>query len=167
MKNMNAKSAITEILHGNSYNYGSYKYEDGSIYTGQWDSKGLRHGIGKLQFDEDKKNCYYEGQFKRGMPEGLGMLKTPYFVMQGQFKQGKLDGVGRCIRCDGLRYEGEFRNGEMTGLGIMTFPDGTHGTPTCEGLFDGSRMIARKNARDMVIKAVQVANAASAIVAVK
>ena len=84
---MNAKSAITEILHGNSYNYGSYKYEDGSIYTGQWDSKGLRHGIGKLQFDEDKKNCYYEGQFKRGMPEGLGMLKTPYFVMQGQFKQ--------------------------------------------------------------------------------
>merc|ERR1712226_1023825 len=108
--------------------YGKYRYEDGSLYTGQFDTEGRRHGFGKLEFDDEKKS-YYEGEFKNGQTEGLGVLKTPYFIMQGQFKQGKLNGVGRSIRCDGLRYEGEFRQGAMCGLGILTFPDGTHGTP--------------------------------------
>ena len=77
--------------------------------------------------------------------------------------QNRLNGVGRCIRCDGLRYEGEFRNGEMKGLGLITFPDGSHGIPTCEGLFDGFRLIAKRNALEVVKKAVEVANIASKI----
>ncbi|XP_063721562.1 MORN repeat-containing protein 4 homolog [Symsagittifera roscoffensis] len=142
--------------------YGKYHYDDGSIYIGQFDSRGIRHGLGKLDFGDSKRSLY-EGEFKNGFSDGLGNLKTPYFVLQGQFKEGKLDGLGRSVRCDGLRYEGEFRNGEMKGLGILTFPDGTHGTPTCEGLFDGLRVVSRKNARDVVMEAVQVANAASMI----
>ncbi len=65
--------------------YGKYCYEDGSEYIGQWDSSGLRHGIGRLELS-DTRNIY-TGQFHRGFAHGLGVLKTTYFTLEGQFNQ--------------------------------------------------------------------------------
>ena len=68
--------------------YGEHSYEDGSIYYGQWNSEGKKHGIGKYTLSDGKS--IYVGEFNQGSCEGLGVLTTPNFVMQGQFKEVSL-----------------------------------------------------------------------------
>ena len=59
-----ATSSASEI-------YGSYRYNDGSEYIGEWDSKGQRHGVGQLTSQD---GSVYVGQFQHGLCSGLGVL---------------------------------------------------------------------------------------------
>lgn len=49
-------------------------YTDGSIYTGKFNDKGEKDGIGNLTFPN---KIEYHGDFKSGYFEGYGVMKIP------------------------------------------------------------------------------------------
>lgn len=51
----------------------SHKYSDGSVYNGEWNSNGERHGRGSLTYGTDN-NMQYKGQFEHGLHSGKGVL---------------------------------------------------------------------------------------------
>jgi len=77
---------------------------------------------GKLNLRGSK----YEGEFRRGKPEGKGSLRwddgTNYY---GEFRAGELHGFGKLSRFDQSSYEGIFSRGELTGVGISRLPNGS------------------------------------------
>ncbi|XP_063964083.1 MORN repeat-containing protein 4-like [Lytechinus pictus] len=139
---------------------GVYKYPDGEEYKGEW-LEGKRHGVGELYLSDGSK---YSGQFDSGLCSGHGtLLFADGSRYEGQFQQGRFDGLGVFTRPDGMLFEGEFKQGKVNGLGLLTFADGTHGLPRNEGLFDGTRLVERQRARDIVTKAKQAAQTAKNI----
>ena len=97
---------------------------DGSVYVGEWGSKGLPHGKGIMY--------YIDGG-----------------ICEGYWKDGKLHGGGRRISPRGDVYTGSWINGKMHGQGIMEYAskstytgfwldDKQHGTGT-EVWPDGSK----------------------------
>ena len=79
---------------------GSYTFNDGSRYIGDFDENGIKCGKGHL---ETPNGATFEGQFNKGLPNGLGVMKFP----------------------DGSRYEGEFMQGWFHGHGMFTARDGS------------------------------------------
>lgn len=53
---------------------GSYKYEDGSRYIGQWNNKGLKAGAGSLLLPDSTR---FDGSFQNGLFSGLGIISYP------------------------------------------------------------------------------------------
>ena len=53
---------------------GAYKCEDGTRYVGDWNSKGLRHGVGSLRLSDGSS---YDGGFQNGLFSRLGVLVFP------------------------------------------------------------------------------------------
>jgi hypothetical protein len=72
---------------------GTYRYPDGSEYTGneiiksiennsfrlsktkgEWNEDGQRHGLGQLVFTDQAK---YRGRFENGLFSGLGSISYP------------------------------------------------------------------------------------------
>ncbi|RWS25325.1 MORN repeat-containing protein 4-like protein [Leptotrombidium deliense] len=111
---------------------GCYEYSDGSLYCGEWNKLGEKHGVGVYSFPDGSR---YEGRFEKGLPSGLGVM---YFtggdVYIGEFMQGWFNGKG-VYQCEnGSRFEGEFRGGVIWGKGLTTFSDGSNGEPKREGI---------------------------------
>jgi len=50
------------------------KYSDGSVYNGEWNGDGERHGRGSLTY---ANNVQYKGQFQHGLHSGKGVLTIP------------------------------------------------------------------------------------------
>jgi len=92
---------------------GKYKWEDGSVYTGDW-VNGKRDGKGKMMFANGR-------------------------VYEGHWKDDKLDGKGRFTWRCGDFYDGEMKENELHGEGILKFPDGDYqkGTFKNDKLYNG------------------------------
>ena len=92
-----------ECISGDCRNgYGTYGWDDGSIYIGEFRNSNF-NGSGTLTFGNNEwKGDKYVGEFKDDIRFGYG---TYYYA-------------------DGNQYVGEFKNGEMHGLGTFTFADG-------------------------------------------
>ncbi|KAG8228884.1 hypothetical protein J437_LFUL007621 [Ladona fulva] len=98
---------------------GSYKWEDGSKYVGDWNAKGQKHGMGHLTFPDGTR---YDGAFNNGLCGGLGVIRFPDGAKyEGEFMQGWFHGHGVFWRADGMKFEGEFRGGRIWGLGEVSF----------------------------------------------
>ena len=52
----------------------------------------------------------------------------------------------------------------MKGLGLVTFADGSHGRPRCEGQFEGVECVKRCSTAEMVKRARQSAAKARTVV---
>ena len=52
----------------------------------------------------------------------------------------------------------------MKGLGLVTFADGSHGRPRCEGQFEGVECVRRCSTTEMVKRARQSAAKARTVV---
>lgn len=50
---------------------GGYTYEDGTKYVGDWNQKGLKHGLGYLSLPDGTR---YDGGFENGLCSGLGIM---------------------------------------------------------------------------------------------
>ena len=59
--------------------------------------------------------------------------------------------------------QGQFHDGAAKGLGLVTFADGSHGHPRCEGQFEGVECVKRCAPGDIVKRARQTAARARAI----
>ena len=53
---------------------GQQKYKDGSLYDGEWNNDGERHGRGRLSYGN---NTSYTGQFQHGLHSGSGVMIIP------------------------------------------------------------------------------------------
>jgi len=49
-------------------------YSDGSVYVGEWNAEGLKHGHGRLTYSS---KTVFTGQFDRGFHAGSGVLVIP------------------------------------------------------------------------------------------
>ena len=85
-----------------------------------------------------KKNCIFEGFFKKNSLNGPGrIIINNGDVYKGLFSNGILNGSGIYENSVGNRYEGEFKNSKMEGLGIEYFVDGS--------IFEGIYFQNKKN----------------------
>ncbi|CAG9311845.1 unnamed protein product [Blepharisma stoltei] len=124
----------------------AFELEDGSIYEGEWNEQGERHGLGtEISPDGAKYIGYfknneksgngrliqadgevYQGEFKKGRPNGVGtMQKTDGSRYEGSFKNGAYHGKGKEEYDDGVSYKGEYKNGQKDGKGIINWPNGS------------------------------------------
>ncbi|KAL1122798.1 hypothetical protein AAG570_003124, partial [Ranatra chinensis] len=134
---------------------GAYCYDDGSRYVGDWNTKGEKHGLGRLRFPD---STHYHGTFNNGLCSGLGVMSFPDGAKyEGELMQGWFHGHGVFWRADGMKFEGEFRGGRIWGLGMVTFADGTHGFPKNEGFFQDCKLMRKKQCQDVVQRAQKVA----------
>ncbi|XP_026745549.1 MORN repeat-containing protein 4 homolog [Trichoplusia ni] len=139
---------------------GAYKYEDGTRYVGEWNSKGQKHGMGHLVLPDGTR---YDGALIGGLCSGLGVMAFPDGAKyEGEFMQGWFHGHGVFWRADGMKFEGEFRGGRVWGLGLVTFSDGSNGFPRNEGFFQDCRLVRRKRCPEVVQRAQKVAYMARA-----
>lgn len=140
--------------------HGTYRYPDGSEYTGEWNEQGQRHGLGYMSFPD---GANYDGRFEQGMCHGYGVMQFPdNSKYAGEFKLGKFHGLGIFQRGDGMKFEGEFREGRVHGLGLVTFQDRSHGLPHNEGFFQDHRLMRREKCPLVIQKANQAAQTAIA-----
>lgn len=129
---------------------GSFTYSSGEEYHGEW-KEGRRQGIGQLRFADGSS---YVGQFENGLFSGRGTLAfSDGSRYEGEFVQGKFQGVGVFTRCDGMKFEGEFKNGRVEGYGLLMFPDGSHGHPRNEGIFENNRLSKREKCQAVIQRA--------------
>ncbi|CAG9327771.1 unnamed protein product [Blepharisma stoltei] len=102
----------------------AYVLDDGTIYEGEWNNDGEKHGKGtEIEPDGSK----FVGYFKNNKRYGDGRLITAEGdIYQGQFKRGKLNGNGIARHPDGSKYEGNFKNGLPHGKGREEFEEGNY-----------------------------------------
>ncbi|XP_036294663.1 MORN repeat-containing protein 4 isoform X1 [Pipistrellus kuhlii] len=121
-------------------------------------SPGRRHGFGQLMFADGGT---YLGHFENGLFCGFGVLTfSDGSRYEGEFAQGKFNGVGVFIRHDNMTFEGEFKNGRVDGFGLLTFPDGSHGIPRNEGLFENNKLLRREKCSAVVQRAQSASKSA-------
>ncbi|KAF7484988.1 Hypothetical predicted protein [Marmota monax] len=117
-----------------------------------------RHGFGQLLFADGGT---YLGHFENGLFNGFGVLTfSDGSRYEGEFAQGKFNGVGVFIRHDNMTFEGEFKNGRVDGFGLLTFPDGSHGIPRNEGLFENNKLLRREKCSAVVQRAQSASKSA-------
>ncbi|XP_074028892.1 MORN repeat-containing protein retinophilin [Leptinotarsa decemlineata] len=134
---------------------GGYRYENGSVYVGTWNTEGKRHGEGHLLFSDGVR---YDGLFENGLFHGRGILTFPDGAKyEGEFFRGWFHGYGVFWRADGTRHEGEFRGGKIWGLGLTTFSDETHGFPRNEGYFQDCQLKTLVKCPEVIQKAQRFA----------
>ena len=91
--------------------------DEGTYYVGYWDN-GRQYKKGKV-FDR-KNNLLYDGEFKNGVKEGIGV----YYYQSGEKYEGKFvngvkEGKGIFYWKNGNKWEGYFKNDKMNGEGIF------------------------------------------------
>eukprot|EP00347_Sterkiella_histriomuscorum_P003834 403362762 len=126
-------------------NFGIKKYKN-SVYRGQLNSEGKRHGKGIMSYfdsmrlyEGDWVNDYregegyekfsnlneYRGAYKVNKPNGKGTYwwrNGDYY--DGQWYEGVRQGQGKWISRSGETYEGEWHKGQASGYGTMTWSNG-------------------------------------------
>ncbi|KAM5244198.1 MORN repeat-containing protein 4 isoform 1-T1 [Hipposideros larvatus] len=126
-------------------------------------SPGRRHGFGQLMFADGGT---YLGHFENGLFNGFGVLTfSDGSRYEGEFAQGKFNGAGVFIRHDNMTFEGEFKNGRVDGFGLLTFPDGSHGIPRNEGLFENNKLLRREKCSAVVQRAQSASKSARSLTA--
>ena len=111
---------IGEIKESQLTGEGNFFFPTGSIYSGHV-LNGLRHGFGTYNFE--KENIFYEGNWKNGLKDGFGKMKSKNMIYEGNWKKGKINGEGKVIWNNGNVYKGNFKNNCIEGYGFMIWFD--------------------------------------------
>ncbi len=90
---------------------------------------GLAEGEGVIEwFLGDKLVERYEGAYKRGKPDGSGVLVSTqqgYYRYEGDWKDGAPNGSGKVTLPDGSVYTGQVKDWKFHGKGELVLPDGS------------------------------------------
>lgn len=87
-----------QCTKGNCFNgSGTYKFENGDVYDGQW-REGKPHGQGKYEFANGDR-------------------------YMGLFQEGKRNGTGKYTWAKGGRYTGNWLNDKRDGFGEFQWPN--------------------------------------------
>jgi len=107
---------------------GTYIYDTGSKYVGEW-KDGLPNGQGTINWlDGDK----YVGEWKDGKKNGQGTYKYSFSHSNlsgseyvGGFKDNKRNGQGTRTYANGNKYVGEYKDDKYNGQGTFTWVSGS------------------------------------------
>ncbi len=112
-----------QFKQGQLHGKGTMKYASGDVYTGNWvDNK--RHGGGK--FVRANGNTY-EGKFENNKLNGKGrLIYASNDRIVGFFVDNVPQGEGKIFYRNGNVYEGEIEAGKMHGFGSMRYKNGDH-----------------------------------------
>ncbi|MDA8866592.1 trypsin-like peptidase domain-containing protein [Porticoccaceae bacterium] len=100
---------------------GTYAYEDGTTYSGDWMSN-KPHGQGNLIYPSGDK---YSGSLKNGKRHGHGTYTYENGDMYaGDWKEGRASGNGVFSWANGDNYFGEFKDGKRHGQGNLVLSNG-------------------------------------------
>ncbi len=106
-------------VNNTTYWNGTFKFHDGSQYTGDWEN-GIIHGYGMMYYADG--GIYY-GQWANNLRHGEGDMtysnRTKY---SGEWKYDKPNGYGSRELDDGTIYDGDWLDGVEHGEGILTHP---------------------------------------------
>ena len=111
-----------EIKAGLRHGSGVFRSPDGTlVYDGQW-QEGKRHGVGKLTYDSEGKECY-EGEWQLDLKVGKGTMRyASGNVYEGSWHADVKSGQGTMMWSDlRERYEGEWSEGRQHGWGEHTW----------------------------------------------
>ena len=104
----------------------SWKYADGSIYSGQHHN-GVKNGRGTMVFA--RTGDTYTGDWVANKMDGVGeylFFAGPCAgdVYQGKFVDNRRQGFGSMRYSNGELYEGEWRDNKRNGQGKLTYQNG-------------------------------------------
>ena len=133
-KDYNNGYYVGQIQSNTENGYGTYYWNDGERYEGEWvDSKIT--GYGTYYWNDGDR---YEGEFVDGKRTGYGTFywNSSGNRYEGEWENGERTGYGTYYRNDGDRYEGKWVDNKGTGYGTLYWNDGDR----YEGEFvDGER----------------------------
>ena len=139
-----------EFVEGKRQGRGKMVFENFDTYEGDW-LNGEMDGFGTYKFWDKSKDQFskqiYDGQFKHGVREGVGIMKySNGDVYNGNWQNNYRTGDGICYFADGcvfqglwkfdkmIRgvfrrpngeiYDGEIKNGRFEGYGKYYWPNG-------------------------------------------
>ena len=108
-------------VEGERYGSGTYMYADGTTYVvGNW-KNGALDGYGHIFYGN---GSIFKGDFKNGLPNGSGTLKTQHSIKSGRWLNGALHGPGKEIFINGNTYVGNFFSDVKCGEGTIYYADG-------------------------------------------
>lgn len=102
-------------VEGVRQGYGTFKYNNGDVYTGWW-ANNKRDNTGTCKY---KNGDRYEGNWKDDTYDGHGHLtyaSGDEYV--GYWKSGKMNGYGVYCWADGTTYKGDFKDDQKDGGGL-------------------------------------------------
>ena len=113
---------------------GTYTWEDGAKYVGEW-KNNKKHGQGTYTSAEGEK---YVGEYKNDKMHGQGTLtlaEGDKYV--GGFKDDAMHGQGTITSVDGRILQGQFKDGEWINgkeyaAGEYNFSSDVSSLPTCK-----------------------------------
>jgi preprotein translocase subunit SecB len=115
------RNDVGELQDSKRSGFGTHVYADGSKYEGEF-KDGMHNGVGIFTSD----GSTYEGEFKDDQFNGRGTMTHPNGNKYiGEFKDGFRDGKGTLNFANGDKYIGEFKDGMRNGLGTLTVSDGS------------------------------------------
>lgn len=94
------------------------KYSNGDYYEGEW-KKGAPHGIGTMKYAD---GSVYEGNWELGKRNGQGTMKyVNGDVYEGNWELGEKNGHGILKYRNGDTYDGKWIKGTRSGRGTMKY----------------------------------------------
>lgn len=117
--NLNLVSAVF-FLSGISLFSFETRLPDGSRYSGDL-VNGLFEGRGQQYWENGDT---YNGEYKKGLYNGFGVLTTSEYVYEGFFENGLMNGEGVLKLKSGSSFYGTFRNGYLNGMGRIVYQNG-------------------------------------------
>ena len=118
----NGEIEIGVRVNNTIYWNGTFKFDDGSYYSGDWEN-GIMYGYGMMYYADG--GIYY-GNWSNNLRHGEGdMTYSNRTTYSGEWKYDIPNGYG-CRRLeDGNIYDGDWLDGVEHGHGILTNPLGT------------------------------------------
>ena len=117
--------SFTQCISGNcEIGSGTYKYDNGSIYKGEWWNNEM-NGEGTLIWPD---GSVYVGEFKNGLYHGNGTyldFKNSKSLYIGEFIDETENGNGTMIFENEDIYIGQLKEGKMNGFGTLFKKDGS------------------------------------------
>ena len=119
-----------------------------TFYIGNY-VNNKKNGQGKLILGDHN---VYEGNFKNGEYDGIGLYKNKNYIYKGGFIAGKKNGTGKLEDLINKSvYEGEFKNDHKDGYGVEKYIDGSvYKGYFKEGLKDGKGTLTLKGENNYV-----------------
>jgi hypothetical protein len=109
--------------NNNIYEIKPIEFENGNIYSGNWNEKYKMDGLGQYYIQDG--NILVEGIWDDGNLVYGRIFYSNDNIYEGEIKNSTYHGKGKLIFNNGEIYEGDFLNGDITGHGTFTFSDGT------------------------------------------
>lgn len=114
-----------EMKDGEPHGFGTYRWNDGDIYTGEY-VNGVRHGKGKFVFASGN---YYDGEWANGKYHGHGIFRwSDGDEFDGEWQNGQRHGKGKWTYADGRYYTGVWKNGESISSSSIVYPSTSNAT---------------------------------------